>query len=256
MSDEDGPEGTDARGAGALPAATSSATATQRAYFSVQAIQAATRSAARAEELERAHTGEWGDPQVGEHLQAVTSAVIYSAIFLEALVSEWFTDAAERDPGPGGGRLQGLEARSIELMKGWWDATEGRGVSPLERHQMALLFAGRPQMDKGSQPYQSAKALLELRNEVIHFRPHTITMGPDGKLVAKLRQYIEPNQMLPEPELYWPYGLLSASCAGWATDSALAFAREICERLGLEPYFDRFLQPDATGFPRATGGAS
>lgn len=238
MIDDEAKPAPEERNEGALPAITMQARATVRAYFSLQALLAATRSASTAEELEDAHPGDWADPHVGEHLQAVTSAVIYSAIFLEALVSEWFTDAAEQEPGPGTARLEGIDARTKKLMKGWWDATEGRGSSPLERHQMALLFADQPQLAAGEWPYQPAKALLTLRNEVIHFHPHTIATEPEGKLVKQLRQYIEPNQMLAEPTLYWPYGLLSASCARWATDTALAFSREMCARLHVEPYFD------------------
>ncbi|HET7688793.1 MAG TPA: hypothetical protein VFK41_00305 [Nocardioidaceae bacterium] len=162
MIDDEGEPAREERDVAVLPAITMQARATVRAYFSLQALLAATRSATKGEELEEEHPGDWADPHVGEHLQAVTSAVIYSAIFLEALVSEWFTDAAEQEPGPGTASLEGIDARTKKLMKGWWDATEGRGSSPLERHQMALLFADQPQLPAGESPYQPAKALLTL----------------------------------------------------------------------------------------------
>lgn len=165
---------------GVLPTVSQDATVTQRAYFSAQAILAATRSARLADDIESDHPGDWGDPHVSEHLQAVTSAIVYSATFLEALVNEWYTDAAEPNAGGGDGigRSRGLEARTVDLMAGWRQRTGRQHVPPLLKYQFLLLFADRSQLDEAEEPYQSADLVVKLRNRIIHFEPHTITMDP------------------------------------------------------------------------------
>jgi hypothetical protein len=231
---------------GVLPTVSQDATVNERAYFSAQAILAATRSARLADDIESDHPGDWGDPHVSEHLQAVTSAIVYSATFLEALVNEWYTDAAEPNAGGGDGigRSRGLEARTVDLMAGWRQRTGRQHVPPLLKYQFLLLFADRSQLDEAEEPYQSADLVVKLRNRIIHFEPHTITMDPGGRLIGALASHVEPNRMLPQPQLYWPYGILSSSCARWALDSVLALASTVCERIEIEPYFWRILRQD------------
>jgi hypothetical protein len=70
---------------------------------------------------------------------------------------------------------------AVALMGQFWDASEqgGRYVGVLEKFQMALLFAGKPKLEAGAYPYQDAKLLISIRNDLVHFRPVTQTHGEE-----------------------------------------------------------------------------
>ncbi len=61
--------------------------------------------------------------------------------------------------------------------------------SLLSKFQVALVCAGHERMDKGAEPYQSVDVLIDLRNELVHFKPQW--WHDDGrdeaKFVATLR---------------------------------------------------------------------
>lgn len=70
-------------------------------------------------------------------------------------------------------RLPPLTKRCRDLMREFWElrSQSGRYTTVLDKYQMALVFAHKPKLDTGLNPYQDAALLVMLRNKLVHFLP-------------------------------------------------------------------------------------
>jgi hypothetical protein len=138
-------------------------------------------------------------------------------------------------------------------MRELWNGKDGaeRMMSLLSKFQLALVCSGHERMNLGAEPLQSVDILIELRNTLVHFKPHT--QGDTAEEVAKrLRKLISGlrSKITPERENrqtisdWYPNKVLGAGCAAWACDSVIAFARDWHARMGIEHDFEeRYLLP-------------
>jgi hypothetical protein len=216
-----------------------------RHYLTSQQLWSARHYGRLCAEREQACTGRanFDIPHRGYAISAVLSAVA----FLDALVNEVFQDAADSSNDVGA-RIAPLGKQCIALMAEFWNATEAgsRYVDVLTKFQMALLFADTPRLDAGANPYQDAKLLVLLRNQLVHFRPAWTTHGQETKLEKQLSDKFPPNALLAGTGNPWfPDKCLGAGCAEWAWKSSLALADEWTKRLSLP----RAYQSDMDGWP-------
>ncbi len=206
----------------------------QRSYISSWLLRSAKREAARALAIEQEHPGDWSEPHVSEHMDIVVSSVLSSAVFLEAMINELYTDAHQDHPSYVGQ----LDGEVVRLMAAWWEETNEGFDRTLAKYQLLLSFAGLDKMNKGTEPYQSADLLLRLRNAIVHYRPETIYADERHKLADQLSSRVAKNGLFSETvPMTWPNGVLSADCARWAHESAEAFADEVSTRLGIKPNY-------------------
>jgi hypothetical protein len=210
-----------------------------RSYMSSWLLRSARRFVSVAEQIERDRAGVWGSPHVEEHLDHVISAVLNAATFLEAMINELFTDASAGHGLTGDGYLAPLDSRTVELMAAWWDETDQGFDRTLNKYQLLLAFAGSGTLDRGAEPYQSAKLLLELRNAVVHYRPSTVYADEEHALERKLKAKFAPNGLFGSGGPWWPNGALGAGCGAWAIESAQRLADEVSARVGIEPNYQR-----------------
>jgi hypothetical protein len=133
-------------------------------------LRSALRFADIAQSIEGQHPGEWKSPYVEDHRDYVISSIINSALFLEAMINELFTDAVEDHGIKNEGYIAPLTEATRALMKSWWEES-GDTSKTLAKYQMLLLFAGQPKLNRGDAPYQAAALLLELRNRITNQRP-------------------------------------------------------------------------------------
>ena len=174
-----------------------------------------------------------------QHRAYASSAVLSSAVFLESLVNEVFQDAADATEDQVNTRIAPLGARCIAVMGEYWQASDnGRNVLTLSKLQMALLFAEKPKFDRGANPYQDAKLLIDIRNGLVHFRPAWRTAGEETKLEEGLKGKFAENSLLTGTGNPWfPDKCLAAGCAEWSWRTAHALADEWTGRLGLPRYY-------------------
>jgi hypothetical protein len=169
----------------------------------------------------------------------VISTVLNAATFLEAMINALFTDASEGHGLTGDGYLAPLDSRTVELMAAWWDETDQGFDRTLNKYQLLLAFAGNDKLNRGAEPYQSAKLLLELRNAIVHYRPSTVYADEEHTLERKLKAKFAPNGLLGSGGPWWPNGALGAGCGAWAIASAERLADEVSARLGIVPNYLR-----------------
>lgn len=184
-----------------------------------------------ARRLEREHAGQ--HIYLVEHRAHAIGAVIFSAAALEAEANELFADASDNSAS-----IRPLDEAAAKRLGALWRADVPRTAAYpiLEKYTIALLLTDRVGFDLGTEPWQSASALVKLRNALIHYEPEWVPMpGSDEthRFEKSLRGKFYENPLAPADSPYYPTKLLGHGCAQWAVKTALTFSSEFAERLGL-----------------------
>lgn len=118
-------------------------------------------------------------------------------------------------------------------MANWW--TSGGDWKPvLAKFQKVLKLAKRPKFDEAKdQLYLDAQLLIELRNNLVHFKFDWYEVGIDSEFDAKLAARIKPSPLVaPTDAVPWfPVKALGSPGAEWAVATARAFADEWVTRM-------------------------
>jgi hypothetical protein len=210
-----------------------------RNYMSSGMLRTAKRFAAEAQKIETKHVGVWKSPHVEQHMDYAIASIVSSALFMEAMINELYTDASEKHGIDKEGYIAPLDKRTQELMAGWWEETNKGFDKTLTKYQLLLTFAGKSKLNTSAEPYQSALLLIQLRNTIVHFRPETIYSNQVHELEKKLKGKFEDNKLAHPKSNWWTSRAIGAGCAEWAADSAQAFADEVSKRLNIKPNYMR-----------------
>jgi hypothetical protein len=214
----------DATGAKAI--ATATATAIHRVNLAVRHLLAAAHFSRQVGALERENSGQ----QFGAFWEIIfynaTACIFATVASLEAYANELFSDRNTLFP-----------EYSSELMDNLWGTYEQKPI--LEKFEFALLLLRKPKIDRGAQPYQDIKVLIDLRNALTHFKPEWISEADEhAKISAKLEPKIQGSPFLATSELLFPRRWAGHSCTSWATNSAIAFAKDFERLAGLPAKYD------------------
>ena len=110
----------------------------------------------------------------------------------------------------------------------------------LEKYESAVAVRGIEAFNKGRNPDQNVKVLIDLRNELVHFHPEWHDeQDRHAKLGRRLRARFAFSPFIPEKEPLFPIRYISHGCSMWAVKSALAFMDAFANRLGLQNRFDK-----------------
>jgi hypothetical protein len=207
-----------------------------RPYISGQHLWTAMYNAKLCQQIER--ESPFDSAGYRAHQAHATAAIFFAVAYLEASINEFYADAFD---APHGRRLQPVSREGKAAVAGFWTATKtGRNISVLDKHQMALLLCGKEAMNQGTNPFQDANLLIQLRNALVHFRPAWREVGAMEKLDEQLEARFKPNGLIAENDgrAWIPHRAAGAGGAVWACETARSFAKEWCERMGvpvLEP---------------------
>lgn len=104
------------------------------------------------------------------------------------------------------------------------------------KYHIAIAFAGAEMFHRGSEPFQSADALVTLRNYIAH--PKELMSGETSQ--EKLRKrLIRKFKFNPQGKLkgdFFPRECLSTDCAMWAVETAARFFLDFERRLPRKAY--------------------
>lgn len=200
-------------------------------------LKSARLYARMAHEIEEAEAHlDWPQPNWEESKAHSITAVILSAAALEASINEFYLQVVDRDHT----NLKPLEVEKLALHTELWPEVES--FPALRKFQVALIAAGFKCIDAGSEPFQSAQALFQLRNALVHFKPE---WDDDRKTHAKLEERLAhkfaSNRLSAKSigsMVWFPHKCFGAECANWAIDSARKFGNEFSSRMGLKDRFD------------------
>jgi hypothetical protein len=206
---------------------TAGATVSLKTNFAIQHLQAATRAARSAYEVEQAYAtaefGSWFD----EMLLWVPVSVVMAGAALEASANELIQNIL--DGSTGLSLTDGRKELLRDLKK------EQSGNATTRYREVALLFDKVPAT--GSVPWQDAALLVKFRNRFMHFRPSWDRDDIHGGcLVKELRKKI-PTVPVYKGKFLFPYGFMTYGCTKWAVETVLTFSIEFTKLLGVKDTF-------------------
>jgi hypothetical protein len=107
-----------------------------------------------------------------------------------------------------------------------------RQQGPLERYQTILHLLHKAALGKGEQPWQDAAILIQLRNEITHYKSQWGQEMERKSLIKSLRELrLERPPFIPANTNFFPHQCLSAACAAWSVRTAVKFFNVFYARL-------------------------
>ncbi|MFI7669291.1 hypothetical protein [Nocardia sp. NPDC049526] len=182
------------------------------------------------------------------HRSYAMAAVKFSVSFLESLVNDLFSDAADPYMSTNG-RMKIFTSEVIADLGAVWIETEIKKTQPriqlFDKYQRSLSLAGTSQFAKDDRIYSAASDLVFLRNELVHFKVGWQKVGAKQNQASDIQRRLKPkfaeNQQ-PIGVPWFPNRCLGAGCARWACDAAAAFADEWLDRLTLPKEYKQTVQ--------------
>lgn len=174
---------------------------------------------------------EWPQPRWDEARGNALAAVLLAAASLESSVNELYQQAVDSD----GNALKSLSETQMKLLAELWPEIEK--LSPMRKHQVALVAMGHEPMCKGQEPYRSADGLMRLRNALVHFKPEWDSDLKDHRSLEQRLSHLFPVSALADRtkgRMVWlPQKCLGAGCAKWAIESVVQFSQQFVNTLGI-----------------------
>ncbi|WP_280381957.1 hypothetical protein [Nocardia wallacei] len=173
------------------------------------------------------------------HRAYAMAAVKFSVSFLESLVNDLYSDAADPYMSTSG-RMKVLAPEVISELADIWVNAEADGsktrIQLLDKYQTALSLAGAARFAKNENTYCAAADLIFLRNELVHFKVGWQKVGASQNEASHIERRLKPKfatnqQLIGDP--WFPNKCLGAGCARWACTAAGEFADEWLSRLAL-----------------------
>lgn len=202
--------------------------------FSNRLFTAARMFAEKSEAIEASEKAlEWSQSNYNQNASFATAAVIMSAAALEAAINETYDRAVDKMYT----EFPSLTEKQVDLIAQLWSIVERSPV--IEKYDVALTAAGLDIIDHGCEPYQSAEALVYLRNIIMHYKPEWDDQLKElKKLENRLKDKFPPNQLtdLKWNMLWFPDRCLGAGCAKWACDAAYNYHIKFVNALGIKSH--------------------
>ena len=190
------------------------------------------------------------------HRSYVLGAIFNSVTFLEATINELFKDIADNDLQHRDIYFRNIEEAATVTLKEKWESDQfDRKVGTLRKYQTFLKLSNSKVFNKKSKPFQEAQTLIDLRNNLIHYKPKWVVHSEEHELEKKLRGKFQENQ-LSLKEAFFPDGCLGQGCANWAVETSLAFTDEFYNRIQVDNpchYYLKFIaEVDKRLFPNGS----
>ena len=206
-----------------------------KAGIAVQHLAAAALFARMAGGIETRHrNGSPSDQDRAEHRSCVIAAILCAVAFLEGAVNELFSYAVDGNTE----MFPKTERGGPEAMAVFWADIERTGVSILTKYELAVSLGqlGSVSVGKGGAEYQSARALVKLRNALVHFKPEWDTaLNEHAKLEVELKGKFAEDPFANAGDVFFPKRCLGHGCAAWAVDVARGFYLHSMKLGGFRP---------------------
>lgn len=166
-----------------------------------------------------------------EEIRAYCSACIMSTTAsLEALINELFVEPN----GP-------LRKHFADFDTEFWGVRGIEKMPILKKYNRALKIMNGPFLDTGADSYKDVKALIGVRDTLVHFKPMWDEPEPS---VAELQRMLKDRfTTSPFPDAtadFFAVRCMSASCTSWALRSAFQFIEDFAATAGSDLARDKF----------------
>ena len=203
------------------------ANADVRYSFAPQFLEAAAIFARHSIQIEHEDGANASDEVQAEYRGYVVSAIMQCVAALETEIYEITIH------GPGGhlgSDRTDTEAR--DFLRPCADLIDRQDI--VSRYEMVLHLLEKPNLSRGSQPFQDTQLLIRLRNELVHYKSEWGSEMENRNFHAALRnlRHTKPP-FVSELSNFFPHICLCAACAVWAVQTAVAFLDTFYDRLGV-----------------------
>jgi len=201
------------------------ATADTRYSFTAQFLRGGAIFARRAHEIEASTNVSEG--LRSEHVACVAGAVTQAAAALEAEIYEVLIHGPGHHLGS-----NGINTTARDFLLPLADIIDSEPT--LRRYELVLHLLHRPALDRGAHPYQIADLLIDLRNQLIHYKSKWGEQMDRAKVFARLQQlkFDKPTFMSPHTN-FFPHQCLSASLASWSITTGVDFINAFYNNLAV-----------------------
>lgn len=179
---------------------------------------------------------DWPQPSWEASRSYAIGAVVMAVSALEASINELYLEAVDRNTHA----LGALTAEQIAQLEVLWEAVDRTQI--LAKYQLVLAVCGKERLAKGAEPHQSADALIDLRNAVVHFKPEwDDELDEHARLEKRLARKFDSCVLASRAQgrmVWFPGRCLGAGCAKWAVATVERFVVEFCGRLGIRGRFE------------------
>lgn len=171
-------------------------------------------------------------------VEQTIGSIVVAVASVEGMINEILAGAADRTE-----RQDLMVNVNITAYLRWarlWD--EGafdRGLNAIEKCELALAVADLPPLPSDRQSIEDMKALIALRNELVHsepkFRPHGADLPQRSRdtLERKLVGKFTHNELVPDHAPFIWQRCLGAGCAKWGVETVSAFQNVFFGVLGI-----------------------
>ncbi|MBO1255709.1 hypothetical protein J3L16_08435 [Alteromonas sp. 5E99-2] len=209
-------------------------------FYSIKHLKTSIYFVERAKEIECSLTSNTGEAVDILH-SYVTGALFSSVAFLEALANEMFAEASKSN----GGCFNSLETAIIDKISDRANSKKFEQVKVLDKLNLLLELCGHDKLTKGGPPYQHTKTLIDIRNQLMHYKASFLDIGTEGMVrpgsfgSSDLARFV--RGLFPDRKNFnnaiRSDGWIGFGCANWALKTARNHADLIHETIGIEPYY-------------------
>ncbi len=205
-----------------------------RPNIAIHHLLGACRQSARVQTLEKEHIGKPFGDFWNELYQSAISVAVLTTAFLETYANEmWFeggTLAPQMEPAAMAAVLKAIEKRPV-----------------LEKFDVALAFRTGRRLDLSAGECQDVSALIQLRNQLLHFSPEWLDEQSDHEKLSKRLAYkCHASPFFVGSERLFPRAWASAASTAWALRTAVrfvhVFSAESGNPNGLAPFMSQLSQ--------------
>lgn len=209
-----------------------------RFYASIQHVQSAALFARHAYAIETSGKTKLSDKLLAEQKAYVTGAIFSSIAFLEATINEFFDDVID---GPEE-HLKALNSEEKTILGETWkkDLFQMARLPMINKFQIALMLMKRGLLNPGAYPVQDVQLLVDIRNDLIHWKPKTESISPVDSTKERedrCRGRFNFNSLLPN-NAFFPGRCLGHGCAEWAVKASIAMVDLFWSKFGMKPRYD------------------
>ena len=211
-----------------------SATADVRYSFTAQFLIGAAFFSRCAETIERESSGSITEVVRSNHRAYVVAAIMQSVAALEAEIWEVCVHGPGHHLGSGG-----TDIAARDFLTPLAEVIDGEDT--LSRYKLVLHLLNKEPLDRGAQPWQDAALLVKLRNNLIHYKSKWGSQLENSNTFAAIMRLKHPRPpFVPASGVnFFPHQCLSAGCAVWAVDTAVAFLDAFYAHLGISCVLER-----------------
>jgi len=179
---------------------------------------------------------EFNTKKSGEYFHSIAASIVTCAMFVESTINEILHDFMNNSGDAGS-----LASKDIRRVFSITGKRSLRLAATLERYELLAEVLGVSPVTKGTDPYQSVKLLIEVRNGLVHYQPSDEVVFTSMSDVDTSQRFedsfrsrnIQTNPFAPKASLYFPDRLLSVDLAFFFIDSATEFVSVYLDSISL-----------------------